>query len=175
MALPPLNLPRSPGDPWSVLDARGRRVALFDAFGSSRTAAPAFQLTPAEVKALRTESSRHSRAARWTGAVLVVVLAILTIVQGLFFFSRGNVLLAAFLGLVFAASAAAIAEIIRFSANSDPLLFRGAMLRRKRCPSCAFELRDIPGDADGYTICPECGAAWQLLPEDHRPGHRVRD
>ncbi len=29
------------------------------------------------------------------------------------------------------------------------------------CGSCCYSLRDIPPEADGCIICPECGAAWQ--------------
>ncbi|MCC5821771.1 MAG: hypothetical protein LAT64_00620 [Phycisphaerales bacterium] len=29
------------------------------------------------------------------------------------------------------------------------------------CGSCAFSLEGAPPDADGHTVCPECGAAWR--------------
>ena len=38
-----------------------------------------------------------------------------------------------------------------------------ALLRHSRCPHCAYDLRGLPADeADGATVCPECGCAWQL-------------
>ena len=38
-----------------------------------------------------------------------------------------------------------------------------AMLKYSRCPHCGYDLRLLPTDpADGATICPECGCAWQL-------------
>ncbi len=38
-----------------------------------------------------------------------------------------------------------------------------AMLRHRRCPHCAYDLRFLPADpADGATVCPECGGAWML-------------
>ena len=41
-----------------------------------------------------------------------------------------------------------------------------AMLMRLRCPHCGYDLRLLPTDpADGATVCPECGCAWQLAGE----------
>ena len=38
-----------------------------------------------------------------------------------------------------------------------------AMLKHLRCPHCGYDLRLLPTDpADGATVCPECGCAWQL-------------
>jgi hypothetical protein len=38
-----------------------------------------------------------------------------------------------------------------------------AMLRHRRCPHCGYDLRNLPvNDADGATVCPECGCAWKL-------------
>jgi hypothetical protein len=38
-----------------------------------------------------------------------------------------------------------------------------AMLKHRRCPHCGYDLRGLPtDDADGATICPECGCAWAL-------------
>jgi hypothetical protein len=40
---------------------------------------------------------------------------------------------------------------------------RAAMLARRRCPHCGYDIRLLPTDpADGATICPECGCAWKL-------------
>lgn len=30
------------------------------------------------------------------------------------------------------------------------------------CASCGYHLLDVPAEADGCTVCPECGAAWLL-------------
>jgi hypothetical protein len=39
----------------------------------------------------------------------------------------------------------------------------GVMLRHRRCPHCGYDLRLLPADeADGATVCPECGSAWKL-------------
>lgn len=37
-----------------------------------------------------------------------------------------------------------------------------AFLFEKHCPSCAFSLADSPASETGSTICPECGAHWNL-------------
>ena len=37
------------------------------------------------------------------------------------------------------------------------------MLKHLRCPHCGYDLRLLPSDpADGATVCPECGCAWEL-------------
>lgn len=38
-----------------------------------------------------------------------------------------------------------------------------ALLAIGRCPSCDYDLAHLPPEADGCTVCPECGAAWRLL------------
>lgn len=45
----------------------------------------------------------------------------------------------------------------------------GVRLRRTECPCCAFELNDTEAEADGCTVCPECGSAWKLTaaPQSH--------
>jgi hypothetical protein len=30
------------------------------------------------------------------------------------------------------------------------------------CIGCGYSLEDLPCEADGCTVCPECGAAWKL-------------
>jgi hypothetical protein len=38
-----------------------------------------------------------------------------------------------------------------------------AMLGHRRCPHCAYDIRELPTDpTDGATVCPECGCAWKL-------------
>lgn len=38
----------------------------------------------------------------------------------------------------------------------------GFRLPRGECAACAHPIREIPAEADGCTVCPECGAAWRL-------------
>jgi hypothetical protein len=51
---------------------------------------------------------------------------------------------------------------------------RSIFLKYNRCPHCGYDLRLLPTDpADGATICPECGCAWQLAHSaagDHADG-----
>ena len=43
---------------------------------------------------------------------------------------------------------------------------RNVMLKHRRCPHCGYDIRGLPADpADGATVCPECGCAWQLSGE----------
>ena len=40
------------------------------------------------------------------------------------------------------------------------------LLQHLRCPHCGYDLRMLSTDpADGATICPECGCAWELIHE----------
>jgi hypothetical protein len=40
------------------------------------------------------------------------------------------------------------------------------MLAHHLCPHCGYDLRLLPPDpADGATVCPECGCAWQITIE----------
>ena len=36
------------------------------------------------------------------------------------------------------------------------------LFRTRCCPGCGFDLVPSPVEADGCTVCPECGAAWRL-------------
>ena len=38
----------------------------------------------------------------------------------------------------------------------------GAMTRAGLCPACAYRIDDCQPEADGCTVCPECGAAWRM-------------
>jgi hypothetical protein len=39
------------------------------------------------------------------------------------------------------------------------------LLQRSRCPSCISDLAALETESDGCTVCPECGAAWRLPPD----------
>lgn len=41
-----------------------------------------------------------------------------------------------------------------------------AMTRAGLCPACAYRIHGCEPEADGCTVCPECGAAWRLGHED---------
>lgn len=38
----------------------------------------------------------------------------------------------------------------------------GAFLEERLCPACGCGLRGVEAEADGCSVCPECGAAWRL-------------
>ncbi len=42
-----------------------------------------------------------------------------------------------------------------------PQAIRRTLLSRI-CPTCEFSLRDLMPQADGCTVCPECGAGWKI-------------
>lgn len=43
-----------------------------------------------------------------------------------------------------------------------PDKMRRAMLTRSKCPSCSYDLRGAAAGADGFVVCPECAAAWDV-------------
>ncbi len=43
-------------------------------------------------------------------------------------------------------------------------------VRAGLCASCGYDIRSIPGDAEGCRVCPECGAAWMAVPDDRATG-----
>lgn len=38
-----------------------------------------------------------------------------------------------------------------------------ALLCTRHCGGCGYDLRQLPAEDDGCTVCPECGAAWRLF------------
>ncbi len=38
-----------------------------------------------------------------------------------------------------------------------------------RCPSCGYDLLNLPVADDGCSVCPECGAAWRVGSDDQSP------
>ncbi len=39
---------------------------------------------------------------------------------------------------------------------------RAELIYRRRCASCGYSIDGFKPDEDGCTVCPECGAAWNL-------------
>ena len=70
-----------------------------------------------------------------------------------------------------------------------PEKMRRAMLARSKCPSCCYDLRGSCAGADGFAVCPECGAAWDageigdgarrgaevVVIESYQPTERARE
>lgn len=88
-------------------------------------------------------------------AVAIIYIVFMLMVLALFIFDAGPVWLRLLLGAVWLALGLAVivmdrAEQVRPS------------LRALRCPSCRYSLRGLTPEADGCTVCPECGAAWRM-------------
>lgn len=39
---------------------------------------------------------------------------------------------------------------------------RDAAIGDRCCATCLYDLAHVPVQADGCTVCPECGSAWRL-------------
>lgn len=53
--------------------------------------------------------------------------------------------------------------ILQLGARPVDVRSAGARLRSCRlCVCCGYDLQGLQGEADGCTVCPECGAAWDL-------------
>ena len=58
-----------------------------------------------------------------------------------------------------------------------PSMWRDRLRRHlymRRCPTCDYVLNAVTSQPDGYTVCPECGAAWKIpegamMPEPVEP------
>lgn len=55
-----------------------------------------------------------------------------------------------------------VAGLISFVSKPAELADTRVLTRQHRCGCCRYQLRDLPVDPDGCTICPECGGAWKL-------------
>ncbi len=43
-----------------------------------------------------------------------------------------------------------------------------------RCPTCQYSMASLVAEADGCTVCPECGGAWRLGGSGHAGAREVR-
>lgn len=68
-----------------------------------------------------------------------------------------------FVTLTIAIAAGMLMAIVHFeTAWRSKDLAKMDLLPSGRCAACAFSLRGIVPEADGCTVCPECGCAWQV-------------
>lgn len=56
-----------------------------------------------------------------------------------------------------------ITGVQRSSKDDSIRLVSDGLLDLGRCGSCSHPIASLPCEADGCTICPECGAAWRLV------------
>lgn len=60
----------------------------------------------------------------------------------------------------------AMGVINKFYGWRNPTATLRALTRAGLCASCGYKIDDIEPDADGCTVCPECGGAWRLRSKD---------
>lgn len=114
---------------------------------------PEVRVRPAELAALGT-------------GLFAALLVLILFTHGLVTGDIGDAPFAKTAGLLWLCSMPWIVWYIVRRKRSDQI--RVVMLRHRRCPHCAYDIRDLPTDpGDGATVCPECGCAWKLLT---RPG-----
>jgi hypothetical protein len=68
----------------------------------------------------------------------------------------------------------AMCVAIVFSCFSFEPMLRWWVQRRitqTQCGGCTFSLQGLAPGPDGYTVCPECGAAWRLPSTDAPDAH----
>ncbi len=53
----------------------------------------------------------------------------------------------------------------RAARGAKPSCLIPRRLAAGECGACAYPISTLPPEADGCTVCPECGAAWELEDE----------
>ncbi|RNC82148.1 MAG: hypothetical protein ED559_10315 [Phycisphaera sp.] len=77
----------------------------------------------------------------------------------------GGVLVAAFLFFLLFSIGALLAPSIRDEKQRHSVHLQHLRLVRC-CAACEYPLGSVAADVDGFTVCPECGAAWKLESTD---------
>jgi hypothetical protein len=149
---------------WQIADGRGRARALFNV----PTPGQPSDLSVGELVSLRRKAGSRIVVVYvlWCAAGLVWLPflwypALRELTNGRLTRELGAAVCYSALWIIFAVHA-------RRGVYGKPVLFRDAMLGMRRCPSCSYSLANLDIEADGCTVCPECGAAWRLsaLPTD---------
>ena len=134
-----------PGGRHRIVDDRGKIVPLC-------TAADVPGDADFELRYAIDEGNRH----RW--GPFLAEYAVLAVIATVFCAFLGLVRVwAAFLTLM------PIALFVTSALNSRAAGIRAikACHAAGRCPSCCYDLTHIAPEADGRTVCPECGGAWK--------------
>lgn len=63
------------------------------------------------------------------------------------------------------AFSAALATLVRHKQRHAAIR---TQIGRGICPGCDYRIARLPIKADGYVVCPECGASWQVQDEPDR-------
>jgi DNA-directed RNA polymerase subunit RPC12/RpoP len=153
---------------WKATDARGEKIDLFNAPALVRVAAQRMELSPRELRRLQAESSKVSRLQRVGMATSSGVFGLQALMRTVDQVVDNRPLLACMCGLATLACAVGFWASFRLATGLDPEMFKAAMLRRARCPRCAYRLdASVPDAEDVARLCPECGSSWRL--PDHPP------
>jgi hypothetical protein len=149
-----------------VRDARGRLVPLLDrrALSLVRPDGPIPLATRAEVRA--EEERTLPVALAWTGlflgALVVLLVPFLLYVLPAATQGRGIGPFFTLVPLVLMLLAGAVAEGgVRFLRRGRTA---AAVVRHGHCAACGYALLAVQPGADGCRVCPECGAAWRVIP-----------
>jgi hypothetical protein len=133
----------------AVRDDRGRRIRVaHDATAASAAARARVQ------RALRQYQSL--RLPRRSAQIVMLILLILGV--GLVMSAFGlNPAYAEFVAVAFL-----VVVSIGISLNVRRRHLDAAMRAAGICPACGYELKGLPMESKGFTLCPECGGAWRL-------------
>ncbi len=63
------------------------------------------------------------------------------------------------LGLLWLALGVVVVQVVRVVLLK---WYNPALLVIGHCPSCGYDLTELPREDDGCVVCPECGAAWAV-------------
>lgn len=145
----------------TTTDDRGERREVVSAarlFEDARMNDPAFAAVVERVLRLKTSGMKLWK----TVAIAVAAAIVFTAVALLLRFSVGVRLPVWMGGAVpgLAISFLSLWYLRRFEKQGAPEIAR-ILLADGLCACCGYTLADIPEDADGCVVCPECGGAWR--------------
>lgn len=160
--------------PWargSLRDDRGRRVGLIGR-GSPRTLAARLGLSPRAAERIEAQAGSVNT---WTAATadlvteyLALLLAIPLLLVALWAWNGAvpRSVPAALRGMSFIVPVTATAAVLWLILRAGWVartrgIVRG-LLAEGRCATCGYDIRGCRAEADGCTVCPECGAAWRV-------------
>jgi len=151
----------------SVLDARGVRRGVLTMYRAAKPLGlkPTSLARPGDHADFRTEFLRT-----WLlpAAIGIPAVAVYALIRG--FFDWEGLLfgsLAMLIGLFFNSLVMTLYSYAYTWKSAGH--GRDALLASGLCPSCGYGIVGVRCEADGCTVCPECGAAWRM---EHGPDGR---
>jgi hypothetical protein len=150
-----------------VLDHRGRSCELLDPY--PLWLARRFDRIPAEalepvVREMGFGLARGHLVLFWVGLACLAIVAVSIVDRTIELWLGGGVTLLGMTKILTPLLGVLPGPLLLWLAARKWRLdrTRTAMLRHLRCPHFAYDLRGLPRESDGATICPECGLAWKL-------------